>query len=138
MYAIIEGAMQTMLSAYLKNNNNKKKPIITITARVAGRFRRGWGNNLHEARKKNLSFVVFDMSAEEQKNEPIFVDLHDNSKPAEIESYCMKCGENVSSRSLYYQVDIELINRFAGYYSNAVHQDPPFQVRARTRKYIFS
>jgi hypothetical protein len=27
--------------------------------------------------------------------EPIFVDLHDNSKPTEIESLCMKCEEMV-------------------------------------------
>lgn len=31
-------------------------------------------------------------------SDPIFVDLSD-SKPSEIESLCMKCGENVSKNT---------------------------------------
>lgn len=34
------------------------------------------------------------------KPEPLFVDLNDNSKPAEIESMCMRCQENVRDNSI--------------------------------------
>ncbi|KAF7726143.1 hypothetical protein EC973_009035 [Apophysomyces ossiformis] len=37
-------------------------------------------------------------------SEPIFVDLHDNSKPSEIESLCMKCGENGTTRLLFTKI----------------------------------
>ncbi|KAI9496472.1 ZPR1 zinc-finger domain-containing protein [Zychaea mexicana] len=36
--------------------------------------------------------------------EPIFVDLHDNSKPAEIESLCMKCHEMGTTRMLFTKI----------------------------------
>ncbi|KAI8379681.1 ZPR1 zinc-finger domain-containing protein [Radiomyces spectabilis] len=42
--------------------------------------------------------------SEQPANEPLFVDLHDNSKPAEIESLCMKCGENGTTRMLFTKI----------------------------------
>ncbi|KAI9311912.1 ZPR1 zinc-finger domain-containing protein [Dichotomocladium elegans] len=44
------------------------------------------------------------MANQQSANEPIFVDLHDNSKPAEIESMCMKCGENGTTRLLFTKI----------------------------------
>ncbi|KAJ1927667.1 nucleolar zinc-finger protein [Tieghemiomyces parasiticus] len=38
------------------------------------------------------------------ENEPLYVDIGDSSKPAEIESYCMSCGENGTTRILLTKV----------------------------------
>ncbi|ORX46041.1 zf-ZPR1-domain-containing protein [Hesseltinella vesiculosa] len=37
-------------------------------------------------------------------NEPLFVDLHDNTKPTEIESLCMKCEEMGTTRFLFTKI----------------------------------
>ncbi|KAI8066764.1 ZPR1 zinc-finger domain-containing protein [Gongronella butleri] len=37
-------------------------------------------------------------------NEPLFVDLHDNTKPTEIESLCMKCQETGMTRFLFTKI----------------------------------
>ncbi|KAI9253837.1 ZPR1 zinc-finger domain-containing protein [Phascolomyces articulosus] len=42
--------------------------------------------------------------SEQAAPEPIFVDLHDNSKPAEIESLCMKCHEMGTTRMLFTKI----------------------------------
>ncbi|KAG2218509.1 hypothetical protein INT45_004111 [Circinella minor] len=42
--------------------------------------------------------------SEQKQPEPIFVDLHDNSKPAEIESLCMKCHEMGTTRMLFTKI----------------------------------
>ncbi|KAI8143923.1 ZPR1 zinc-finger domain-containing protein [Fennellomyces sp. T-0311] len=42
--------------------------------------------------------------SDQQASEPIFVDLHDNSKPAEIESLCMKCHETGTTRMLFTKI----------------------------------
>lgn len=50
-------------------------------------------------------------------SDPIFVDLSD-SKPSEIESLCMKCGENVSIKVLFFSVVYMLLTCLitTGYY----------------------
>ncbi|KAI9309382.1 ZPR1 zinc-finger domain-containing protein [Cunninghamella echinulata] len=42
--------------------------------------------------------------AQQTEQEPIFVDLHDNSKPTEIESLCMKCQEMGTTRFLFTKI----------------------------------
>ncbi|KAI9032730.1 ZPR1 zinc-finger domain-containing protein [Phycomyces nitens] len=45
-----------------------------------------------------------DKVQQPDKNGPLFVDLNDNSKPAEIESMCMRCHENGTTRMLFTKI----------------------------------
>ncbi|KAI7864458.1 ZPR1 zinc-finger domain-containing protein [Spinellus fusiger] len=45
-----------------------------------------------------------DKVQQPEKNGPLFVDLNDNSKPAEIESMCMRCHDNGTTRMLFTKI----------------------------------